>query len=91
MSIFGHMTANSPIKGPEGTSGDDAPPTTSSGDELSDFTSATVNDLEETLARLSDSIEETITGSTVEKEKEEEVPHFTAASSPTRTLHKKDD
>ena len=93
MGIYGHMTANHTPRGggtpPSPPTVTSAPPTALDKAPPTDSTSSiTEKDLEATLEQLSASIEDTLASSAstsvVEREKEEEPPHFTVASSPTR-------
>ena len=91
MAIFGHMTTNSPPKDGSSPSSEDRPTTlaaedSSSSDELANVTTSAMRELEMTMEELNKSIDESIMDNklTAEPTKEEEPPHFTLATSPTR-------
>lgn len=91
MAIFGHMTANSPPKDGSSPSNEGRPTTklaegSSASDELANVTTSAMKDLEATMEQLSKSIDETIMENKLAAEpaKEEDPPHFTLATSPTR-------
>ena len=91
MAIFGHMTANSPPKDGSSPSSEGRPTTklaegSSASDELANVTTSAMKDLETTMEQLSKSIDETIMENKLAAEpaKEEDPPHFTLATSPTR-------
>ena len=96
MGIFGHMTSKSPLdKGPPGESGGSkaggAEDPSLILEKTVDLQSAT-DEIEKSLEELGSSIEDTINKSAAagfEKKPEPEPPHFTLATSPTRT--RKDD
>ncbi len=94
MAIFGHMTAGKNGSGAPAGPGTD--PSSSSG---ADPTASDVLDLEASLESLSKTIDDAIAPHTIAEDRErrrgrEEVepPHFTLATSPTRTPspHKED-
>ena len=93
MAIFGHMNANSPIKGgssPSSSSkGTPTGPATkdSTASEVVDESDLSMKDLEATMEELSRSIDHLTAESSsnvAAEAKEKGPPHFTVATSPTR-------
>ena len=90
------MSANNPLGGSTGTPTEpEDEPALPSGGEEDDTTTSVMKELERTLEELDSGIKETVgdigeVARQQEKMKmEEEPPHFTIGTSPTRHVHKK--
>ena len=91
MGIFGHMTANSPLKSDKKAKPKSLPPPDHSSD-IVEATEDAEHTLQETIEDLTSSIEKTLEEPTLrtavpseeETTKKQKEPHFTIATSPTR-------
>ena len=91
MAIFGHMSANNPLKGPTGAPTEPEDETAAS--EEPDTTADIMKELERSLEELDSGIKKSVgdigAAARQQEKLEAEPPHFTISTSPTRNVYKK--